>query len=130
MNIMLNKKFLISGAILGAIAVALGALGAHALKAVLDPYSLESFNTGVRYQMYHAILMIILSVLSAFKNIRFEKTIYYLLLSGVICFSFSIYALNLAPLYDLNVKFLGPITPLGGILLISSWILLIFSVKK
>lgn len=130
MNIKLNKKFLITGAALGAISVALGALGAHALKAVLDPNSLESFNTGVKYQMYHAILMIILSALTAINKFKFEKAIYYMLFSGVICFSFSIYTLNLAPLIGLNVKFMGPVTPLGGLLLIGSWILLIFSVKK
>lgn len=130
MNIALNKKFLYTGAIFGAISVGLGALGAHALKAVLEPISLDSFNTGVRYQMYHAILMIILSALTAINKFKLEKTIYYMLLSGVICFSFSIYALNLAPLYDLNVKFLGPVTPVGGLLLIGSWILLLYSVKK
>lgn len=126
----IDKRFMITAAILGSSGVMLGALGAHALKAVLDSSSLDSFNTGVRYQLYHSLFLIVLAVMHGKLKSKISNIIYYLVSIGTVFFSFSIYLLNLGPVYDLNFRFLGPITPLGGLMLISAWILLAFAVKK
>ncbi len=120
----IDRKFVIAGAIFGAVGVIFGALGAHAMKKILDPSSLESFNTGVRYQMYHALLLVVLSVISVHITPKMSAMIFWLIVSGILCFSFSIYFLNLGPVYNMNMKFLGPITPIGGLLLITAWALI------
>ena len=122
----MKHKLIVTGAILGAIGVILGALGAHMLKGILSESSLESFSTGVRYQMYHAIFLIALGAV-ILKNM---KVIYYLTVTGVIFFSLSIYLLNLGPVWGMSMPFLGPITPLGGLMLIAAWILLAVKVLK
>ena len=122
----LRKKILLAGAVLGATGVMLGAMGAHALKEVLSESSLESFNTGVRYQMYHAIFLIALGAL----NLEKMKYIYWFALTGTLFFSLSIYLLNLGPVYGMNMRFLGPVTPLGGLMLITAWILLAVNIVR
>ena len=127
----INKSTLSWAAGFAAIAVIFGALGAHALKSNLSPSSLESFNTGVRYQMWHALALAILAIIPE-KNLRL-KWVQWLWISGVILFSGSIYLLSIAPLINFNFSFLGPITPLGGLALILGWILLLIkslSLKK
>ena len=116
------KKFILWGLILGGIAVVLGALGAHALKPHLSTAQLDSFETGVRYQMYHSLLLMILSTQSKI----IDRLLLTLLIMGVVLFSFSIYLLNLKELISIEaINYLGPITPIGGLLLISSWFILI-----
>jgi|SRR5690554_2174781 len=115
----MKKNFLIAGAIFGALAVVFGALGAHALKEILSAESLDSFETAVRYQMYHALLLV---VLSNYKELH-SKFILYATISGILFFSFSIYLLSLRHLFDLDgLKVLGPITPIGGLLLVLVWL--------
>ena len=126
----MKKKFIITGSLLGGIGVILGALGAHALKQVLDAESIDSFNTGVRYQMYHAFFLIIAGLISEKIKAGHARLIYWLCLTGVIFFSLSIYLLNLGPVMGMKLSFLGPITPLGGIMLISAWFVLAFSIIK
>lgn len=116
------KSILATAGILGGSAVILGALGAHALKAALSEQQLISFNTGVRYQMWHSLALLALALLK--DKIRYSKTIYWLWLLGVILFSGSIYLLNIDELINTNLSFLGPITPLGGLAMIIGWILL------
>lgn len=112
------KTFLLLGAILGGLAVVAGAFGAHALKEVLEPDQLISYKTAVRYQMWHALLLVALSFGPVFQS-KQGSLIGWLIVAGTACFSGSIYGLTFT-----TWKFLGPITPLGGLLLLLAWILL------
>lgn len=123
----MKKAFLLWAGIFGLLAVVLGAMGAHALKDVLSGNQLSSFETGVRYQMYHALLLLVLSNIKELQS----KFILWLIVLGVFLFSFSIYLLNLR--FELNLEslsILGPITPIGGILLISAWGSIIYKSLK
>lgn len=122
----MNKSILLKGALLGAIAVILGALGAHALKNVLTPEQLMSFETGVKYQMYHAILLVMLSIMVKQKSSKYLLAAVNLIFLGVILFSGSIYLLTLKNILALDyLKLVGPITPIGGVLMVGGWFLLI-----
>lgn len=123
-----SKSILTTAGILGGIAVILGALGAHALKDLLSEAQVSSFNTAVRYQMWHAIALLALALLA--NKIKGIKGIFWSWLSGVILFSGSIYLLNLDELMGLDLGFLGPITPLGGLAMILGWILLIIGARR
>lgn len=107
-----------TGAFLAALAVALGAFGAHALKTKLDPQMLANFETGVRYQMYAALAMMILGTQA--QQIRAP----IFLLSGALIFSFSLYLLSLT-----GMNWLGAITPIGGVLLIIGLVLAALDAK-
>ena len=123
----MKKYFLIWGFIFGFTAVILGALGAHALKPLLSDAQLGSFETGVRFQFYHALLLIILSQIPSIAN----RTILTLLVVGTLLFSVSIYLLNVQGLIGFgSLNFLGPITPIGGLLLISAWLILLIKAFK
>ena len=127
----MNKPILLKGAILGAIAVVLGALGAHALKNILTLEQLSSFETGLKYQMYHAILLVILSLMVKSTSSKYLLTAVNLIFLGVILFSGSIYLLTLKNILGIEfLKFAGPITPIGGILLVIGWFLLILEGLK
>jgi uncharacterized membrane protein YgdD (TMEM256/DUF423 family) len=108
------------GAVLALLAVAFGAFGAHALKEIVTPERLQTFETGVRYQMYHALALLVMSVLPL-KNYRAA----WFLLIGTVIFSGSLYVLVLS-----DVGIFGAITPIGGVLQIIGWGLLIFSFKR
>jgi uncharacterized membrane protein YgdD (TMEM256/DUF423 family) len=116
----------LSGALFGLLAVVFGAFGAHALKKTLSESQLRSFDTGVKYQMYHAILLLVLGFNFGFTT-ALEKNMAYCFITGVILFSFSIYGLSLGASKGKSLKFLGPVTPLGGLLLIIGWSLLFYS---
>ncbi len=119
----MQKKIIKAGALLGALAVVFGALGAHALKSVLDSSALESFETGVRYQMYHAIVLLVLAKLFTYES-KSQVWMYRLMLWGVLLFSGSIYLLTFDEWMGVKLSFLGPVTPLGGLLMIAGWIML------
>ena len=110
-------------------AVILGAFGAHALKEVLSENQLSSFQTGVRYQFFHGLTILILSFNMNYFTKRLSSII-KIMSAGIILFSFSIYLLNIQYLIGFSMSYLGPITPIGGLLLITSWIGLFFSIKK
>ena len=105
---------------LGMIAVILGALGSHALKEVLSPEQLESFTIGVRYQMTHVMLLMVVLLASYFDE-DVKRTSFWLTIVGILLFSGSIYLLNLQQLLGMKLSFLGPVTPVGGLLLITNW---------
>ena len=105
---------------LGMIAVILGALGSHALKEVLSPEQLESFTIGVRYQMTHVLLLMVVLLTSYFEE-DVKQTSFWLTVIGIILFSGSIYLLNLQELLGVKLSFLGPVTPIGGLFLIANW---------
>lgn len=104
----------------GMIAVILGALGSHALKEVLSPEQLESFTIGVRYQMTHVLLLMVV-LLTSYFNEDVKQTSFWLTIIGILLFSGSIYLLNLQELLGVKVSFLGPVTPIGGLFLITNW---------
>ena len=106
------------------LSVIFGAFGAHALKKILSEEQLKSFETGVKYQMYHAIVLLIIGL--TFNTV--SQTIYWCFTIGIILFSFSIYGLVISSAKDKKLRFLGPITPLGGLLLILGWVFLLISV--
>jgi len=119
----MNSRIRIA-ALLGLVAVVLGALGSHALKARLAPEALESFEVGVRYQMLHALLLLAVEALPILIE-RYKRIIARLVVSGVLTFSGSIYLLSTRAISGLDLSFLGPVTPLGGLLLIAAWGVLI-----
>ena len=126
---MTTDKFMNIAIFFAVTAVALGALGAHALKEILTENQLHSFETGVRYQFFHALAILFLALNTEKFNPKLNRSL-YLMTSGICCFSFSIYLLIIQDILGLSLSFLGPITPIGGLLLISAWIILFFSIKK
>jgi len=113
------------GALFGLLAVIFGAFGAHALKKSLTADQLKSYETGVKYQMYHAIVLIVLGFNLGFTT-SLETYIAYCFISGTFLFSFSIYGLCLSASKGKKLKFLGPVTPIGGLLLVMGWGLLLY----
>ena len=126
---MMNRKIILVGSIFGVLAIILGAFGAHALKALLNENQLISFETGVRYQMYHALFLLFLGTTS-FVTEKAKKMIFYMVILGVFIFSGSIYLLASNDLISIDFKFLGPITPIGGLLLIGAWTALFLNILK
>lgn len=125
----MGRKIIFLGCILGAVGVILGALGAHALKEVLTESQLVNFEVGVRYQIYHAILLLFVGGTSYLAD-SVKKKVAILISLGILFFSGSIYLLATNDLTSVNFKILGPITPVGGVLLISAWLLVAFKALK
>ncbi|WP_242084102.1 DUF423 domain-containing protein [Aestuariivivens sediminis] len=125
----MNRKILIVAGIMGLTGVIIGALGAHALKELISVEAQQSFETGVRYQMYHALFLLFVGHSEAI-SFKSKKSILYLVLSGVLLFSGSIYALATNTLTLFNFKSIAFITPLGGLLLILGWLVLIINLSK
>lgn len=125
----MNKTIFLTGILFGILAIVFGAFGAHGLKDLINSSALNSFETGVRYQMYHALFLLILGRLDGVIKGSLMG-VYYLVSLGILCFSFSIYLLSLRELIDLDLSFLGLVTPFGGILLVVGWALLGYRVFK
>lgn len=125
------KGSLITASIFAVLAVALGAFGAHGLEQITgDEKILNSFRTGVQYQMYHALaLLAVALVYERFPNrwIRWAGTCF---VTGIILFSGSLYLLAFLKVQGLAVKFVGPITPLGGLFFIAGWLCLLIGVAR
>jgi len=123
-----NFRQLAVTGILGAVAVALGALGAHALKnqvagGGITADQLNGFDTGVRYHMYHTLAMLLMIVLQQHFSSKFFRLAYRLFFWGIILFSGSLYLLCTRGLTGMEfLTFLGPVTPLGGLLFVAGWI--------
>ena len=120
----MNKQIVVTGALLGVLAVITGAFGAHALKAVLTPSQLETWHTAVQYHFYHVFALLFLSTFGRFKN-NVIFTGYWLFTLGIILFSGSLYLLSCRDILGWSwLHWLGPVTPVGGLLFISGWITL------
>jgi len=120
------KSTLIKAGVLGVIAVLLGAFGAHVLKEILTPEAFASFQTGVYYQLTHAVVLLMLFLLMYKIESNQFKIAAHLIFWGVILFSGSIYLLTLKNIIELEVlKIAGPITPIGGLLIISGWVFIV-----
>ena len=113
------------GAVLAALAVIIGAFAAHALKGRLDEYALGVFRTGVEYHFYHALGIILIGAIMLIKPATLLTWAAATMLVGIVLFSGSLYALALS-----GVRILGAITPLGGLLFISGWVLLAIAAHK
>ena len=126
----MNKTITATGIVMIMLAIILGAFGAHALKEVLTPERLTSFETGVKYQMYHGLAFLIVGLLADRFNFS-VKSFFTVAIIGIVLFSGSIYLLAMQDVLGIKMSFLGPITPLGGVLLITSWgMLLVKTVRK
>lgn len=124
----MNKKIVITAALLTALTIAIGAFGAHGLKKLVDASSLASFETGVRYQMYHALALFVIGLSSISETIK--RRVFVLFLLGVVLFSGSIYLLSLGDVLPFSVSGIAFLTPLGGLLFIVGWIVLAIGVLK
>ena len=113
----MSQFTLLFASLLGGLAVIFGAFGAHALKKILNDEQLKSFETGVKYQFYHALILLTIGFNFKLEN-TLEKYMAYSFTIGVVLFSFSIYALVFASVQEKKLRFLGPVTPIGGFLLI------------
>ena len=123
-------SFLRIAAILGALAVVLGAFGAHALKNIVPPRALEIFETGVRYQFYHVFALALAGILYQYFPNKFTYWSGYCFISGIILFSGSLYLLTYAAATNSTAfRWVGPVTPLGGLLFIGGWVLLALGVR-
>lgn len=122
----MKDLILISGASYAALAVIFGAFGAHALKKILPVDLLNSFETGVRYQMYHALALLLFGS-ALYSGSSLQQISAWCFLLGTFLFSFSIYGLCLSAARGRKFRFLGPVTPLGGLLLVLGWVFLLAS---
>ncbi|OBX24755.1 uncharacterized membrane protein YgdD (TMEM256/DUF423 family) [Gelidibacter algens] len=125
----MNRIILTTAAIFGIIAIALGAFGAHGLKQLISVDAQLTFETGVRYQMYHALLLLFVGTTSLIKE-KLKAIIYYLVVFGVFLFSGSIYGLATMAVTNIDFKSVGFITPIGGLLLIISWVVMLINFLK
>ena len=123
----MTQIVLVFGSLFGGLAVIFGAFGAHALKKFLSDDQLKSFETGVKYQMYHALVLLMIGFYFDL-NTPLEKFMVYCFIAGILLFSFSIYGLVISSAKNRKLTFLGPITPLGGLLLIIGWSLLLVAI--
>ncbi len=121
----MSKPILMTASILLALAVAIGAFGAHGLKAHLSNEMLQTFKTGVEYHFYHALGLLLIGVLSISIPSNLLNWSAILLTVGIILFSGSLYVLSIT-----GVKWLGAITPLGGLSFIAGWVLLFLAIWR
>ncbi len=121
---MTSRFALTTAALLAGLGVALGAFGAHALRARLEPRDLEVFETGVRYQMYHAFALLAVAWLLS-RNVPGAASAGWAFLAGTLLFSGSLYLMAIV-----GWRWLGPVTPLGGVAFLVGWVLLALSASK
>jgi uncharacterized membrane protein YgdD (TMEM256/DUF423 family) len=125
----MKNKYLVIGSLTGAAAVAIGAMGAHSLKNILSPENLALIQIGVTYQMYHALLICIVSLTQHVIGPK-ALTICLLAFLGILFFCGSLYTIAFLKHAGLTTTFVGPITPIGGVFFILSWLLLAYSAVK
>jgi uncharacterized membrane protein YgdD (TMEM256/DUF423 family) len=127
-----NKKYVIIAALSMAIAIAFGALGAHALKKIFSLTALESWKTAVFYQIVHSLAVFIILISEKVFNFSKINLVLNLMISGFIAFSGSIYLLSFNSLWQIDWlgSLIGPITPIGGLLMLSSWVILAYQFSK
>jgi uncharacterized membrane protein YgdD (TMEM256/DUF423 family) len=128
----MHKRLLSVGAIFGGLAVAIGAFGAHGLKRLTsDPEILSAFETGVEYQMYHSFALLITGLLAQGNPNRWLRWAGTMFITGIVFFSGSLYVITFLRVQESDaVKYIGPLTPLGGILFIAGWMFLLAAVAK
>jgi uncharacterized membrane protein YgdD (TMEM256/DUF423 family) len=125
-----QNNFIIWASAMMAVGVCFGALGAHSLKKVLSPESLAAWETGVRYQLIHGLAILIIASNDRLMESKGTFSVLRLFICGVILFSGSIYLLSTQSISGLSVPSLGPVTPIGGLLMIAGWIMLFLQYTK
>ncbi len=123
----MNRTILLVGIAMGMLAIILGAFGAHGLEKLVDAEAIDTFETGVKYQMYHALFLLFLGLWNGIA-VKAKKMVFTLVLLGVVLFSFSIYLLALNSLTSFDFKIIGFLTPIGGVLMISGWFYLGYNI--
>jgi len=124
-----RKKLILLGSCFGGIGIILGAFAAHGLESIISENAISTFETGVKYQIYHALFLLFLST-QTFTTEKLNKILFWLILTGVIFFSGSIYGLATNELSSFDFKTIAWLTPIGGALLILSWALLFIHIIK
>jgi len=119
----MNKRIAVIGSCFVLVGIILGAFGAHALKEIIETEQLISYETGVRYLNYHGLALLGLGLSN--DKLPIGKWTARFMITGVLLFSGSIFLLSLQAPIGMNLKFLGPVTPIGGLFMIISWILVI-----
>ncbi len=122
-----NKNIIATAAILGAVTIAIGAFGAHGLKELVSAKALGTFETGVRYQMYHVFALLIVGFMPGVTSIT-QKWVFRFFIIGIVFFSGSIYLLSLNEILPFDAKTIGFITPIGGLFFIMGWLRLAYGV--
>lgn len=122
-----NKNIIAIAAILGAVTIAIGAFGAHGLKELVSAKSLGTFETGVRYQMYHVFGLLIVGFIPGITSAT-QKWVFRFFSIGIVFFSGSIYLLSLNEILPFDAKTIGFITPIGGLFFIMGWLRLAYGV--
>lgn len=125
----MEKKIVATAAFLGFTGIVLGAFGAHGLKKIVSPEAVLVFETGVRYQIYHALFFLFIGTTTLLSD-KVKKQIFILVNTGVLLFSGSIYLLAINTLLPFDFTRFGWITPIGGLLLILAWGVLFLSIIK
>lgn len=126
----MHKPFLVTGAVLGGLAVILGAFGAHGLEKLTDDAkTLEGFKTGVQYQLYHALALLITAILFAKQSSKTIRWAGNCFITGIVLFSGSLYLLTFLKIQGSTAtRFVGPVTPVGGLFFIVGWLLLVIGI--
>ncbi len=126
----MNKRIILTASFFGALAVVLGAFGAHSLKKIVEPESLAIWQKGVEYQFYHTFALLYLSTFARYKH-KLISLAFVLFTLGIILFSGSLYLLAIKHAYPISfTSILGPITPIGGLCFISGWICLFLAALR
>jgi uncharacterized membrane protein YgdD (TMEM256/DUF423 family) len=126
----MNRRIILTASFFGAVAVMFGAFGAHGLKNVLSSDQLAIWNRGVEYQFYHTFALLFLSTFARFRT-KLVDISYFCFTLGIVLFSGSVYLLSTREITQLGfVNIIGPVTPVGGLLLIAGWAMLFFAALK
>lgn len=126
----MNKRIILTASFFGALAVVLGAFGAHALKGMLTPYQLDIWQKGVDYQFYHTFALLYLSTFARYKN-KLISLAFSFFTAGILLFSGSLYLLAIKDVYHIGfANYIGPVTPLGGLSFILGWLCLFLAALK
>ena len=126
----MNKRIILTAAFFGALAVVIGAFGAHGLKNIVEPKQLEIWHKGVEYQFYHTFAILYLSTFARYKN-KLIALSFFFFSFGIVLFSGSLYLLALKDAFGLSfASYLGPITPIGGLGFILGWVCLFLAAFK
>lgn len=126
----MNKRIIVIASVFGILAVMLGAFGAHGLKKLLSADDLNTWHTAIQYQFYHTLALLFLSTFSRFRSRAINAASWFFTF-GILLFSGSLYLLSAKDILNItNVNFLGPLTPIGGLLFIFGWVSLLVATIK
>jgi uncharacterized membrane protein YgdD (TMEM256/DUF423 family) len=122
-----NKKISVLAAVMGTLTIIIGAFGAHGLKEIVSEKTITSFETGVRYQMYHVIVLLIIGF-SAIIDQKTQKWVSLFFVVGILLFSGSIYLIVMKDIFLINTKIFTIATPIGGLFLMLGWLRLAYGI--